>query len=242
MVEILGEAQGNGQFAFFGGEDNIFADGLGESNADSTFRSAVATPLLSSFATPNLQIDDVDLPTETRGEKRHRESSSLQTPHSLSKKQKASGARTTAEIGGGLYVLADAIAKKYSNMGSSQQTLPKDTVGSTLQGQALEKVQEESYLTMEGQAFMIEFLGGDLALARAYVAIKKDELRGLWLKKQIEKLGGDLEEHFHLLPQHQTPFVFCSTNEGVGGSRILCDVFRPEFQSEEQRRQFQGSG
>jgi hypothetical protein len=51
-------------------------------------------------------------------------------------------------------------------------------------------------LTTEGQAFMIGFLGVDLALARAYVAIRKDELRSVWLKKQIEKLGGNLEKHF----------------------------------------------
>jgi hypothetical protein len=67
---------------------------------------------------------------------------------------------------------------------------------STLQGQAVEKVQAEFCLTTEGQAFMIDFLGENLALARSYVAIKKDELRSVWLKKQIVKLGGNLEMHF----------------------------------------------
>jgi hypothetical protein len=43
---------------------------------------------------------------------------------------------------------------------------------------------------------MIDFLGENLALARSYVAIKKDELRSVWLKKQIVKLGGNLEMHF----------------------------------------------
>jgi hypothetical protein len=79
------------------------------------------------------------------------------------------------------------------SIATSQQTWPIDTVGSTLQGQALEKVQEEPYLR---RRVMIKFLSGDLALARAHMAIIKDELRSLWLKKQIEKFGGDLEEYF----------------------------------------------
>jgi hypothetical protein len=194
MAEILGESHGTGRLSFTGREDNIEAE-LDEST--SILRSTAATPLLSSAATPSLQLDDDDdFPTENQAEKRHRESLSLQNPHSSSKRPKVSGAGAISEIGSGLHVLADAIAKRHSNTESSQQTLPKDTVNTTLHGQALEKIQEEPYLTTEGQAFMIDFLGGDLALARAYVAIKKDELRGLWLKKQIEKLGGDLEECF----------------------------------------------
>lgn len=186
MAEILGETQATGRYSFQFADEDVVQDGHNEANIDPALDSAV------------VQIDDDDdslaeIPAETQGEKRHRESLKLQPP---SKKQKVSGAGAIAEIGSGLHVLADAIAKKHDNMGSTRQTLPQDTVDSTLQGQALEKVQKESWLTTEGQAFMIEFLGADLALARSYVAIKKDELRAIWLKKQIVKLGGNLEEHF----------------------------------------------
>jgi len=134
-----------------------------------------------------------DTPVETQAERRHRESSKLQLPPN--KKQKVSGAGAISEIGSGLHVLADAIVQKNSTE-PTRQTVPQDTVDSTLQGQAVEKVQEEFCLTTEGQAFMIDFLGENLALARSYVAIKKDELRSVWLKKQIVKLGGNLEMHF----------------------------------------------
>jgi hypothetical protein len=66
MAETLGESHGTGRLSFTGREDDIEA-GLDESN--STLRSTAATPLLSSAATPSLQLDDNDdFPTETQAE------------------------------------------------------------------------------------------------------------------------------------------------------------------------------
>jgi hypothetical protein len=186
MAEILGESQGTGRYSFqFGAEDGLNND---EANLDPNI-----DPNLEAAANHDDDDSPEETPVETQGERRHRESSKLQPPPS--KKQKVSGAGAIAEIGSGLHVLADAIGKKNSTE-PTRQTVPQDTVDSTLQGQAIEKIQEEFNLTTEGQAFMIDFLGEDLALARAYVAIKKDELRSVWMKKQIEKLGGDLDKHF----------------------------------------------
>jgi hypothetical protein len=58
---------------------------------------------------------------------------------------------------------------------------------------AAQKVQEEFCLTPEGQLFMLDLLDKE-SLARTYVALQSEKLRTMWLKKQLQNNGGDLEE------------------------------------------------
>ena len=133
-------------------------------------------------------------------EKRHRESESAQAGINLSKKQKVSGAGAIDKIGDSINNLAETLERNHSNAPSEQvfihkQALADATVGSTIQGLAAEKVQEEACLTPEGQIFMLELLDKE-SLARTYVALKSEKLRTMWLKKQLVQNDGDLEEIF----------------------------------------------
>jgi hypothetical protein len=89
--------------------------------------------------------------------------------------------------------MAEAVIK------GSSESIPKDTVDSTIEGQAQEKVQGELVLTVEGQLVMLEILS-KATLARTFMAIKAQKLRSLWLKKQlmkyIEENGGNLDEYY----------------------------------------------
>lgn len=66
---------------------------------------------------------------------------------------------------------------------------------STIEGQALSKVQDESCLTIEGQLIMLDLLANE-GLARTYLVIKHDKLRTRWLKLQLERAGADLNISF----------------------------------------------
>ena len=68
-------------------------------------------------------------------------------------------------------------------------------MGSTVQGLAAKKIQDEACLTLEGQLFMLELLDKE-ALARTYVALEVKKLRAMWLKKQLQKYGEDLAKLF----------------------------------------------
>jgi hypothetical protein len=89
--------------------------------------------------------------------------------------------------------MAEAVLK------SPSESTIKDTVDSTIEGQAQEKMQEEDCLTEEGQLVMLEVLSSAV-LARSLMAIKGEKLRTKWLKKQLEKYvlenRGELEEFF----------------------------------------------
>jgi hypothetical protein len=96
--------------------------------------------------------------------------------------------------------LAETLERNHSNAPSEQviihkQALADATVGSTIQGLAAEKVQDEACLTPEGQIFMLDLLDKE-SLARIYVALKSEKLRIMWLKKQLIQNDGDLEELF----------------------------------------------
>jgi hypothetical protein len=111
-----------------------------------------------------------------------------------SKKKKITGAAVLDRISDGLAAMAEAVIK-----GSYTETITKDTVDSTIEGQAQERVQSEPCLTVEGQLAMLDILLTPV-LARTYMAIKAQQLRSLWLKKQLEKYiiekGGELDEYF----------------------------------------------
>lgn len=135
---------------------------------------------------------------ESAAKKRHRESEQLGID--MSKKQKVSGAGAIDKIGDSINNLAETIEKGHSKAPSEQvivhkQALADATAGSTIQGLAAQKVQEEFCLTPEGQLFMLDLLDKE-SLARTYVALQSEKLRTMWLKKQLQNNGGDLEELF----------------------------------------------
>jgi hypothetical protein len=61
-------------------------------------------------------------------------------------------------------------------MSQSVSETSRDTVDSTIEGQAQVKIQNEPCLTFEGIVLILDILG-DAKLARTYIAIKKDNIR-----------------------------------------------------------------
>ena len=196
MAIILREHDSNGKYSWFGGED-IIQDGLGlekdfsESPVDLRLLSqSTYTPQVSNtpttFTEDNEQDnnigEDEDIQIESIARKRHRESEQLGT--TISKKPKVSGANAIDKIGDGINNLAEVLAKKYAYKESSQQviihqqTLADATVGSTVQGLAAKKIQDEACLTLEGQLFMLKLLDKE-DLARTYVALEAKKLRAM---------------------------------------------------------------
>jgi Myb/SANT-like DNA-binding protein len=97
------------------------------------------------------------------------------------KKRKVSGLSIMEKMGEGIAAMASA-------MKQTPEVRSKDTVDSTLQGQAQLKVQTEACLTEDGQLLMLDRFT-DLALARVYLSIQRDNLRVKFLKKQVERYG-----------------------------------------------------
>ena len=199
---ILGEQEPNGEHAWFGGEDRPSREVVEVD--DSSPASAAVDPRLSSPQDPNASTEDEEpgnngdenTPKESTAEKRHRESGI----NLSNKKQKVSGAGAIDKIGDSINNLAETLERNHSNAPSEQviihkQALADATVGSTIQGLATEKIQEEFCLTPEGQLFMLDLLDNE-SLARTYVALKSDKLRTMWLRKQLVRSGGELEELF----------------------------------------------
>ncbi len=187
-----------GEDDILGGEDDdddlLIDPSLRYSASTSATNTRPGTPLLatSRSSTADSQAIESSEASETQSQKRHRESAHLQPPPGTGKKAKVSGAAAIDKISNGLLAMAEAVTI------SSSEQVTKETVDSTLQGQAQEKVQDEGCLTEEGQLVMLERLS-DPTLARTFMAIKSEGLRIKWLKKQLEKHlellgGGNLEE------------------------------------------------
>jgi hypothetical protein len=125
---------------------------------------------------------------ETVASKRHRESAAIEQPPP--KKKKGSGVGAMKEVSDGMQAVAEAVKA------SAVEKVAKDEVDSTIQGQAQLQVLEETCLTEEGHMAMVE-LFTDPTLARTYLVYrKKDEIRIKWLKKQLEKTGGNIDDLF----------------------------------------------
>jgi hypothetical protein len=94
------------------------------------------------------------------------------------------------EVSDGMQAVAEAVKA------SAVEKVAKDEVDSTIQGQAQLQVLEETCLTDEGHMVMVD-LFTDPTLARTYLVYRqKDELRIKWLKKQLEKTGGNIDYLF----------------------------------------------
>ena len=208
MLLILGETLASGKYSFHGGmsfelgaEEDLFTDLDDESRIDPELQtSATASATNTRSSSPRRRFSDSaaitsgwEGPSESQAQKRHRESATIQTQAPPEKKAKVSGVGVMDKISDGLQAMAEAVVK------SSLEAIPKETVDSTIQGQAQEKMQEERCLTEEGQLVILEVLA-DANLARTFMAIKAEKLRTKWLKKQLEKHvtdnGSFLEELF----------------------------------------------
>jgi hypothetical protein len=209
MIRVLGDTLSTGKYSFHGGigweasdEDDLAnIDDDRVSNIDPRLRSQTASqagsvqlsqagsPITPGPSTP-AAFDDDDEP-ETRAKKRHRESNALT---STAKKAKVSGLGIMERMTEGIMALADAV-KADSSVSESMSSIQKETVESTLSGQAVTRIQEESSLMEDGMLVMMDLLS-DSTLARTYMAIRSESLRAKWIKKQLEKQGADMEECF----------------------------------------------
>jgi hypothetical protein len=97
------------------------------------------------------------------------------------------------EVSSGIPLVADAFVKGASLEAGSH----KKNVDSTIEGQAQQKIQEESILNDEGQLLMIELLT-NATIARTYLTIKNDELQEKSLRrvlqKEVDKIPGTMLE------------------------------------------------
>jgi hypothetical protein len=193
-LNLIGETLHPGKYRFYSGiEDNLIEeDDLDEEAIlDPRLYSQLRSQSQSQAQTPqatNENSEGEDTQPETTDTKRHRESATIEQPPA--KKKKASGLGVMQGVSDGMLVLAEAFKE------SLVEKVAKDTVDSTIEGQAQLKVLEEVCLTNEGQLVMIELLSNP-TLARTYmVFLQKDELRIQWLKKQLEKNGGNIADLF----------------------------------------------
>jgi hypothetical protein len=92
------------------------------------------------------------------------------------------------KIGDGILAMAEAMTK--SLIEPSQTLVSKEMVESILEGQAQEKIQNETCLTEAGQFLMIEQFT-DPVLTRTYLSLKKNSLQIMFFKKQLENEEGD---------------------------------------------------
>jgi len=215
MLIILGESLATGKYSFSGGLGGDMADeedlqeAIVDEDDESQYHPLLRSQLNSQLSTrPNTprpgtstsqtpsqtpfdsQADDTQDDNggdndggETISKKRHRESASLQPIKGvLAKKPKVSSLNVIDKMSANIA----AIASAYSSDVSSSQHNIVESVGDTLQGQAQEKIQEEGCLTDEGLLVMLELLT-DTNMARTFLAIKKDDLKAKWIKKQLEK-------------------------------------------------------
>jgi hypothetical protein len=176
ILELLGETLQPGKYRTFGAIDED-EEPLPDTGACS-----------SQTRADNADEEDDIVPVETVASKRHRESAAIEQPPQ--KKKKSSGVGAMREVSVGMQAVAEAVRA------SAVEKVTKDEVDSTIQGQAQLKVLEEACLTDEGHMVMVE-LFTDPTLARTYLAYRqKDELRAKWLKKQLEKTGGNIDALF----------------------------------------------
>jgi hypothetical protein len=185
-----------GKYRFFGSID----EGRNEENdnIDGDDEASIIDPRVIRLSTQSqahsiLQADDADEDhedsTETVAAKRHRESAAIEAP---SKKKKASGVDAMREVSDGMRAIAEAVKE------CAVERVAKDSVDSTIQGQAQLQVIEEACLTSAGHLAMVELLT-DPTLARTYlVFLHKEELRVKWLKSQLEKTrtNGNIDDLF----------------------------------------------
>jgi hypothetical protein len=168
ILELLGETLAIGRYSFHGGgtlsdEDDSLDDEDG--NLDPLFRNSSRT---SAVVSGTQTEDEDDSQTETLYQKRSRQSGPARTG---TKKAKITGVGMMKKMGDGILAMAEAMGKPLVE----PQVLVKETVNSTLQGRAQEKVQDEACLTEAGQLLMITRFT-DPVLARTYLSLKKDSL------------------------------------------------------------------
>jgi hypothetical protein len=172
--------------------DKVYIHPALRSSASSTI--APATPADSSTVINDPFNDEEEAP-ETVAQKRHKESAALAAQTPGGKKPKVTGLNVMQEVTNGISEMAGAIR----DAGSVVETIVKDTADSTVQGQAQQKIQDETCLTTEGQLLMLDLLT-NATVARTYLTLKSDDLRAKWLERQlvrqVEALGGNMEDYW----------------------------------------------
>lgn len=176
ILLITGETIATGKYRFHGGlvgeedegdEGDIFDDDeltRPTSSSAQTPATSPATPIASPVATTDIE-EESEEESESGAKKRHSDSQKLLKTMAR-KKKKVSGVDMMETMNKGIMAMAEALLTQ------PEAIIPKDTVDSTIVGQAQERVQDEGYLTMEGQLLLLELLT-DSTKARTYMSIKK---------------------------------------------------------------------
>lgn len=180
------------------GEDDIIGGRIEEDEyIDPTLRSSVssATPAPSTAPSTSASIlntfhieddspdeDEPQTQTQTQPLSQRRKRNSELLPPPTQKKIKNSGVNIMDKIGDGIQAMAEAIG---------QPSETRESVTTSLQGQAQEKVQDDSRLTEEGQLLMIERFT-DITVARTYLALKSKSLQLKFFKRQLQGEEGEL--------------------------------------------------
>jgi hypothetical protein len=158
----------SGKYRSFGSLDDTLDDNeLDEEESNTRFHSTDQSDLFdphlfsqTQSEAPTLDntlnddennVDDAPL-KEYTAQKRHRQSATIED--NSSKRLRPSGVGVMKEISEGMKVIAEAVKENSSNI----EQVPKDTVDSTIVGQAQLRILEETSLTEEGQLLMIEML------------------------------------------------------------------------------------
>jgi hypothetical protein len=172
MLNILGESLATGKFSFAGGDNPNLEESV------ETPPLASTTPRLSSPA----ESDTPEL--ETREPRQSRDAGSAQ-----SKRKRVTGLDIMEKMAEGMTAMAESM--KPSNSSQSQPyRILQGTIDYNIQAEAQGKVQEETCLTDAGILYMIDRFT-DPALARTYLSLKRDGLRVMFLRKQVEKEDGN---------------------------------------------------
>jgi hypothetical protein len=182
IKNVLGDSAATRRHAFL--EDECVED---INDEDSESAALLPTPRISTSRLTT--IDDVKSAgqaMETCEPERTRNSGPV-----LSRRKKVSGLDVMEKMVEGIAVMAEAVRPSHSSGAVAEpRQILQGTIDYAIQAQAQEKVQEEPCLTEAGQLFMVERFT-DPVLARTYLSLKKESLRIMFLKKQVENEDGN---------------------------------------------------
>jgi hypothetical protein len=221
---ICGDTLATGRYAHHGGlesdvEDDIFNLSEGDGDAPNAFidfdavdprlRNLLENPPLpktplttdSSRTTTSNSTDHMEdfSDSETQAQKRRRTSANAKATNESAGKPPKKGKVSGVSVMGGLVDGLIAIASGMSAPIETTTAIQNDTFSSTIEGQAVAKVEGETCLTKDGVILVADLLS-NARPARTYMALKSDEIRKGWLKAQIVRelnlVGGLLSDYF----------------------------------------------
>jgi hypothetical protein len=178
ILNILGDSLATGRYSF----------AAGENTNDENMESAAILPS-SHAATPRQQSDDDDDESETQDAETQEPKRTRNSGPPPPRKKRVTGLDVIEKMAEGMTAMAESMKPSHSSESQPQKIL-QGTIDYDVQALAQEKVQEETCLTDPGILFMLDRFT-DPGLARTYLSLRKESLRIMFLKKQVEKEDED---------------------------------------------------